>query len=303
MAETMRSLFANDSSIARALDGDDENDDLRSEDSAGSSDLREQHDTTASLTSSSSSTAVQGSITTQMQTTGRHPTGTYNTGPKGVRADASAFKQAASDAHAGKQLLYNASLAKRAMTTTTWSEDQQEADLRERWVEMRLKELSKQKSGGNGDVNEESTSAATANVMRRVDADGFLSTVERERRVCVVVTDEQASAETQEMLAIMRNIAKRHGKQAVQLTKTPTQPVTFIQLSAQEAELDVVAVPAVLGYTDGQLEANLMRVAEERAPGTRVSEASMEQVLQKYGIVGVPALRGQALSDEDEEDD
>jgi hypothetical protein len=183
------------------------------------------------------------------------------------------------------------------MTTTTWSEDQQEADLRERWVEMRLKELSKQK-GQASDTSDEA-----AGFMRHVDADGFLSTVERERRVCVVVTDGSASSETQEMLAIMRALAKRHHKHALHLQRTHTQPVTFIHLEAHEAELDEVAVPAVLGYVNGQLEANLMRVADEIEPGTRVSEASMEKVLIKYGITGVQATKEYIPSDNDHDDD
>lgn len=56
----------------------------------------------------------------------------------------------------------------------------------------------------------------------------------------------------------------------------------FIKLSYEEADLDVMTVPAVLAYKGGELIANLVSVIDQIPPDRDMSAASMELLLQQY---------------------
>lgn len=149
---SFRGVFRNDSRVGRQLDGDDDEDTVVG-DSLSANEPKER------------SVSPNGTKTA------------YNTGPKGVREDARAFEASkkANDTYRRNQATIN--IEKQAHMTTTWSEDQEEEDAKQRWVEKRMKELSKQREKRFGRIEE-------------VDSIKYLAAVESPGSVCVLVFDE-----------------------------------------------------------------------------------------------------------------
>ncbi|RYE91806.1 MAG: hypothetical protein EOO77_47680, partial [Oxalobacteraceae bacterium] len=151
----MRSIFQNDSVMARHLDGDGDSGD---EDGG---DAQSKAAETASNTDSETLVPAQESA----------GAGRYNTGPKGVRSDAKAFAVSRNGRLDAAKAAEDARLRSIGQAET-WHQSQAETDARERWVEARLKELSKQRSDGNGSAG-----------LERVDADRYLELVESTRQI------------------------------------------------------------------------------------------------------------------------
>ena len=55
----------------------------------------------------------------------------------------------------------------------------------------------------------------------------------------------------------------------------------FVKLPHEEAEMDPIAVPAILAYKGGELIANLVSVIDEIPPDLALDTHSLEVVLQR----------------------
>lgn len=267
----LRSVFQNDSVIGRHLDGDDDSfddddDDLNSHRS--------------SITTTDSDSTLVSHTTRNAQSiisnASSSSTAAYNTGPKGVRSDARAFQHAQSQTQADKVRSASAALSSTAQATT-WSQDKADADARDRWVEKRLKQLSK--TGHRSDIEE-------------VDAAGYLAIVESHQHVAVIIFSDDE--EEEEVEVEMENGAggrrDRAGMGSEFMEVMPSvvqsyQGIKVIKLHHGEAEMDSIACPAVLVYRDGELVVNCMRVADELNSGVEVSRRSVEGVLLRLGIL------------------
>ncbi|OLL24474.1 hypothetical protein NEOLI_004445 [Neolecta irregularis DAH-3] len=107
--------------------------------------------------------------------------------------------------------------------------------------------------------------------LEKVDADGYLSATETVERLMVLVYDE-----TQESLDISNALH---------------------DLARTEAEMDKVGIPAILGYRNGELKVNLVRVIDEIPIGQDVNAESLKQVLFRNGTLD--ELLGDECEDED----
>ena len=273
----LRQYLANDSVAARRLDRDDDDDD----DEVGSNDDRTSFatdDDTKATTNSIISDSTTRSHTvpplasaSRGRLNGGPPGGSssdvVNTGPKGVREDARAFEAArdADDRDRRRNATLAAAEAERA-SGHTWSEERMISEQRDRWVEKRLKELSKQR-GNYG--------AASVGKLTRVDANEYLEVVENCAEVCVLVIDVDGDddGESDEIAETLALVARRYPGQK------------FVSLDCAEAEMDAVVCPALLHYAEGELVNDLMRIIDEIPTGDKVDRASLERVLLDNGFL------------------
>jgi hypothetical protein len=58
----------------------------------------------------------------------------------------------------------------------------------------------------------------------------------------------------------------------------------FVKMSYEDAEMDPIAVPAILAYKSGELIANLVDLVDKIPDDRSLSAVSLEQVLRKYVI-------------------
>lgn len=176
----------------------------------------------------------------------------YNTGPKGVRSDARAFAASQSERQAEEARVRQRADAQLLRNQAApWSE----SDARDRWVEARLKELSK-----------------SSPLVESVDAMRYLERIESMQHVAVVIHVAD-STESQEFLNTLPFLARKYAG------------LKFITLPHLEADMDEVACPAFLVYDHGNLIVNLMRVVDELQSGEEVSRRTIEDVLVKKGAL------------------
>ncbi|BFZ54159.1 hypothetical protein PYCC9005_001191 [Savitreella phatthalungensis] len=224
--------------------------------------------TTSSLAASSITT---GGPKPQLSANGAM---SLNTGPKGVRADARAFDASlASQAHARQQQRVFAQAAAEKLMPTTFAQDRDEEDARQRWQEKRMKELSK-------NYPTALSSRYVPGRLTRVDATGYLEAIDGLSEVVVLVwafentgdaeVDEKEAEEVEEAI---ERVARRYPGQR------------FIALDAHEAEIDAAATPAILHYADGDLRTTLMRLPDEIPSSERISANTIQQVLYDRGVL------------------
>ena len=271
----LRQYLANDSVAARRLDRDDDDDDeVSNDDRTSFATDDETKATTNSIISDSttrSHTVPPLASAARGRLNGGPPGGSssdvVNTGPKGVREDARAFEAArdADDRDRRRNATLAAAEAERS-SGHTWSEERMISEQRDRWVEKRLKELSKQR-GNYG--------AASVGKLTRVDANEYLEVVENCAEVCVLVIDVDGDddGESDEIAEALALVARRYPGQK------------FVSLDCAEAEMDAVVCPALLHYAEGELVNDLMRIIDEIPTGDKVDRASLERVLLDNGFL------------------
>lgn len=246
----LRSIFKNDTVMARRMDGDDDH----------SSDTS--HSPRSSMLSTDSETLVSPLSKTSLRS--QPSGGAFNTGPKGVREDARAWNESQARFDNEKRMAQQAQFQSVGQATS-WSQDQADMDARERWVEKRMKELSKKRHGPHA-------SATGAGKLEAVDAAGYLETVESNPFVVVLIYDDE----------------EEDGREIVDLLSTfPVRypHYKFILLHRTEAELDVAAVPAVLYYHNTHLERSVMRIQDEIPSTEELDRKGLEAVLVREGIL------------------
>ena len=248
----IRSILKNDTVMARRIDGDD---DFSSDNS---------HSPRSSMLSTDSETLVP-SLSSKSPRTGA--SGAFNTGPKGVREDARAFREEQAR-FAGEKRLGQQTHISNIGQAKTWSQDQADIDARERWVEKRMKELSKKRGHNNH------SSATGAGKLEAVDATGYLETVESNPFVVVLIyDDDEHGDDSKEIIDLLSLFPTRYPH------------YKFILLHRDEAEMDNVAIPALLYYQNSNLMTSIMRIQDEIPTSEQLDAKSLEKVLIQHGVV------------------
>ncbi|KAI5816286.1 thioredoxin-like protein [Pyronema omphalodes] len=207
--------------------------------------------------------------------------GSYQTGVKGVIADAQSFESARrkksnqSKPRNDYQFVGYATpqeLDARTPLNPNSSEGESDDDEFVRaWRKNRLNEL----RTGASSTRRRSPSKRKYGSVETVDAAGYLDAIERvsaETTVVVTIFDDQ-SEESSFVEDCINTLSKRH------------VTTRFIKLHHLEAEMDAKVVPAVLAYKGGELFANLIRIVDEIPPGRNLSTESLELVLRRANVL------------------
>ncbi|KAI9655189.1 MAG: hypothetical protein M1829_000685 [Trizodia sp. TS-e1964] len=205
-----------------------------------------------------------------------------NTGPKGVIADARSFAQGQRRILRGRKLAKGpqsnqdfANELKHGQQRSRNSSSSHEEDFvdddgfMEMWRKHRMSEL--KGSAENQRTRRLSPSKRKYGRVESVDALGYLDAIEKVSRdtivvVCVYDDESDISGLVEDSLT---TIARKHST------------TRFVKLHYLEAEMDVVAVPAILAYKGGELFANLVSIIDEIPPERNLSCSSLEWVLKQ----------------------
>lgn len=98
-----------------------------------------------------------------------------------------------------------------------------------------------------------------------LDCTSFLKIIENYNKVLILIYDE--SQESTIIKNSFSDIATRY------------LSIQFAKIFYKEIEMDSVAVPAILGYKNGELVINMMRVIDEICPGKNITGDDLEQIL------------------------
>jgi len=216
-----------------------------------------------------------------------------NTGPKGVIADAQSFDRARKrtfrktiygmTAALGNNVIgvseklsssVRSSSQRRPSDRSTASDASEEEDeFMRSWREKRLAEM--KKGGPETRTRRLSPSKRRWGRLVAVDPVGYLDAVEKvaQDTVVVVMISDDDSSVSNAVENALQNIARKH------------DTTRFVKLSYQDAEMDPVSVPAILGYRNGDLFANLVSVIDELPEDRGLSSSSLEEVLKKHRVL------------------
>ncbi|MCJ1355943.1 MAG: hypothetical protein MMC33_005936 [Icmadophila ericetorum] len=209
-----------------------------------------------------------------------------NTGPKGVIADAKSFDRARkrsfrqtlyafSNGLSGnvfdKYKLTHPSGSREKSSSPELSPDDEDDEFMRTWRANRMAEM----QNGAHRIRRQSPSKRRFGYLSRVDAIGYLDAVEKvasDTVVVVCIYDEESTVSgiVEDSLSAL---ARKH------------ETTRFIKLSYEEADLDVMTVPAVLAYRGGELIANLVSVIDQIPSDRDMSAASMELLLQQNKVL------------------
>ncbi|KAL7271201.1 hypothetical protein RUND412_006054 [Rhizina undulata] len=204
--------------------------------------------------------------------------GSYQTGVKGVLADAQSYESARRrEQKARTQSNYGGYTAQPEPPAPAVSKDRSsdvesgDEDFVRTWRKNRLQEL----KSGVATTRRQSPSKRNYGRVEHVDASGYLDAVEKvsSDTIVVVTIYNDQSSESRFVEDCLNTLARRY---------TTTR---FVKLHYTEAEMDVAVVPAILAYKDGDLFANLMRVVDEVPPGRSLSADSLELVLRRANVL------------------
>ncbi|KAI5807088.1 thioredoxin-like protein [Geopyxis carbonaria] len=207
-----------------------------------------------------------------------HFAGSFQTGVKGVIADATSFESARrrkqkARAHESTYGGYvppnvdsNTPLNKSNSNSDVESGDDE--DFVRTWRKNRLAEL----RTGQATTRRQSPSKRKYGRVEAVDAVGYLDAVEKvsPETIVVVTIYNDESNESRFVEDCLFTLSRRY------------QTTRFVKLHHQEAEMESSVVPAVLAYKGGELFANLIRIVDEIPPGRSLSVDSLELVLRRY---------------------
>ncbi|TGZ84882.1 thioredoxin-like protein [Ascodesmis nigricans] len=207
--------------------------------------------------------------------------GKFNTGVKGVIADAHSFESARrnkarshrrEESYAG----YNPREASptRALNNRSSDEsgdDDDDEDFVRTWRKSRMAEL-REKSAA---TRRRSPSKRKYGTVEEVDAAGYLDAVDKvgPETVVVVTIYNDENQESRFVADCLHTLARRY------------VTTRFIKLHYTEAEMDAAVTPAVLAYKGGDLFANIMRIVDEIPPGRNLSSESLELVLKRENVL------------------
>ena len=226
-----------------------------------------------------------------------------NTGPKGVIADAQSFDKARKrifrstlrarsngQSPAARPAREVSAASREKSSSPELSADDDEDEFMRTWRESRMNEL----RTGEHDTRTRrlSPSKRKYGSMETVDALGYLDAVEKVPRDTVVVV----CIYDHEVYRIRHPFLLGHADHDAALTQSSVSGLVedslrqlarkhvttrFVKLHYRDAEMDEVAVPAILGYRGGELFANLSAVIEEIPMGRDMSPSTLEAVLKK----------------------
>lgn len=228
-----------------------------------------------------------------------------NTGPKGVIADAQSFDQARKrsfrstlralsngqppSAQPGRK---NSAGSREKSASPELSADDEEDEFMRAWRANRMNEL----RAGEHDTRTRrlSPSKRKYGSMETVDAVGYLDAVERvpvdtvvvvcvyDHEVCLssrslvfcpIISDDRAAVTQSSVSGLVEDALKQLARKHI--------TTRFVKLHYLEAEMDEVAVPAILAYRNGDLFANLSAVIDEIPMGRDMSPAGLESLLKR----------------------
>jgi hypothetical protein len=192
-----------------------------------------------------------------------HLTGSYQTGVKGVIADATSFETARRKTSRKQQ--------RQDINGFIGDGESDDEDFVRTWRKNRLAELR-----NSGAVSRRrSPSKRKYGLMETVDPVGYLDAIEKVSpdTIVVVTIYDDKSDESQFVEDCMNNLCRRF------IT------TRFIKLHHYDAEMDAAMAPAVLAYKGGELFANILRIADEIPPGRNLSAESLELVLRRANVL------------------
>jgi len=269
--------------------------------------------------SSGSGSNNMAAVVASPNTTFRLPTTRFdaNTGPKGVIADAQSFSRARKTSFRQTFFALSQGLVEKVNPTAgnsrtpspgrrprngerrgsrekdDGSEGSEEDSFMQTWRMNRKAELEAKPSEVR--TRRKSPSKRRFGKLARVDASGYLDAIERvtaDTVVVVLVYDKRVShtpnplsfktvmLTTSSQLSVssivedaLSNLARKH------------ETTRFVKITADEAEMDIVAVPAILAYQAGELIANLVSVVDEIPDGRELSSVSLELLLRQRSVL------------------
>ncbi|ORZ10248.1 thioredoxin-like protein [Absidia repens] len=231
--------------------------------------------------------------------------GGRQTGPKGVIDDQKYQQQMDASKKRGQIADYNAKLLARAPMTTTYLQDQQQQQQIELVLESRSENQDRSKQQvlkDDGDNledaadsdDEEAIKAYRENrlaelkrmrhhttrqdhrvfgTVQQVDVDDYATVIDDEWRTVPVIVHlyDDTLEHCRQLDVILQGLARKYC-----LAK-------IIRVSALDLEFDLVGSPAILGYKDGILVANLVRLDDE--VGSRYTAEAVEDVLVRHEVL------------------
>ncbi|ORX48798.1 thioredoxin-like protein [Hesseltinella vesiculosa] len=195
------------------------------------------------------------------------------TGPKGVIADEKYHRQMRAAQKQADLTAYNAKMLAKAPMTTTYLEDQRQAQASNELV----LESRHDSDSDLDDLLEDEEQHRVFGTLADVDAQGYVDAIDNEWRTVPVVVHvfDSNLQHCRQLDALLQPLARKYA-----LAK-------FIRIAAHDLDFDLVGSPAILAYKSGILVANLIRLDDEVGPV--YSEETIEDLL----------IRHQALSEED----
>ncbi|KAI7874743.1 thioredoxin-like protein [Lichtheimia hyalospora FSU 10163] len=222
------------------------------------------------------------------------------TGPKGVLADHAYYQKTQREVQAHQIAEYNARMLAKAPTTTTYLQDEaakefviqqmndeedDDAAIR-RYREKRLEELKR--------TSQRPPHDCVFGQVIDITVDEYPSTIDNENTlvsVAVHLYDESIPA-CRTLDDFWRELARKYAF------------AKFVRVSARELEFDLVGSPAVLGYKNGNLVANLVRFVD--LVGTAFTEEAVENALLANGAItrnDIYRVDQSQISNSDDDDD
>ncbi|TGZ80516.1 thioredoxin-like protein [Ascodesmis nigricans] len=202
--------------------------------------------------------------------------GKFNTGVKGVIADARSFASAKALSSRNEKaspdstptVISNMHFSQRCSDD---SGDDDEAFVRS-WRKHRNAE-SRQREKST--TRRKSPSKRKYGAVEEVDAAGYLDAVEKvgPETIVVVTIYNGENQESRFVADCLHTLARRY------------VTTRFIRLHHAEAEMEADVTPAVLAYKGGDMFANIMRIVDEIPPGRNLSSESLELVLTRENIL------------------
>lgn len=207
--------------------------------------------------------------------------GSYQTGVKGVIADATSFESARrrNNRRDPYGASFNSDYSAPADSRTPLARGDRgsddgsgdDDDFVRTWRKNRLQEL----RTGVATTRRQSPSKRKYGRVEAVDAAGYLDAVERvsSETIVVVTVYNDESDESRFVEDCLNTLSRRY------------VTTRFVKLHHVEAEMESSVVPAVLAYKGGELFANIMRIVDEIPPGRNLSAESLELVLRRANVL------------------
>ncbi|KAI9364534.1 thioredoxin-like protein [Pilaira anomala] len=190
------------------------------------------------------------------------------TGPKGVKADHEFHQQNKLISNMKARNEYNAKLLSKAPMTTTWLDDEKEQLLVLEHEELnyvrqqRLKELKRQRD------------QKVFGTVTTIGIDEYLEVIDDEQEKDIMVIVHLFDESLQKCKELDKHLLDLSYKYAL---------AKFVRISALELDFDLVESPAILGYKNGILITNLVRIID--LVGERFDIEEIEDVLIRNGAL------------------
>ncbi|QIW94767.1 hypothetical protein AMS68_000285 [Peltaster fructicola] len=213
----------------------------------------------------------------------------FNTGPKGVIADAQNYRTAQREYRSARnsttvppteeELKLGQQLAIEKLAEVEEQDDLEDDnddlddEFMAQWRQQRLQAM--HKGAYTNTIQDHSSSKKLYGKMSAVDAEAYLEIVEGspESTVIVVFISDDASEVSQIFEFCLQSLASKH------------QSTRFIKLDYEEAEIEAAGVPGIIAYRGGEKFAALIPVLDEMPDDGDLDVTTLEQVMQKHQIL------------------